>query len=90
MFNGLIGRKALRQIFFLLFIFFNEQNNHHGTDHAVALVGWDDSNNAWLLKNSWDVDWGEQGYMWIAYDSNGVGQYAAWVEAPVGYDWGLL
>jgi hypothetical protein len=26
--------------------------------HAVVLYGWDDSNNCWLGKNSWGVDWG--------------------------------
>jgi len=30
--------------------------------HIVALVGWDDSDNSWICKNSWGTDWGMQGY----------------------------
>ncbi len=52
------------------------------TNHAIVLVGWDDAKGAWLLKNSWGSnDWGEDGYMWIKYNSNNVGRRAAWVRA---------
>ncbi|MFH1807839.1 MAG: C1 family peptidase [Pseudomonadota bacterium] len=30
--------------------------------HIVALVGWDDGDNSWIIKNSWGEDWGMQGY----------------------------
>lgn len=41
--------------------------------HAVALVGFDDEKKAWLIKNSWGVDWGESGYAWISYsDPSGI------------------
>jgi len=50
-------------------------------NHAVVLVGWDDSRQAWLLKNSWSTDWGMDGYMWIKYTSNSVGYAAAWVDS---------
>jgi hypothetical protein len=52
-----------------------------GQIHAVVLVGWDDARGAWLLRNSWNTGWGENGYMWIKYGSNGVGKYATWVLA---------
>lgn len=55
--------------------------NNPTTNHAIVLVGWDDTKNAWLLRNSWDVDWGEDGYMWIDYNTNNVGRRAAWVRA---------
>ncbi len=44
------------------------------TDHAVALVGWDDNNGEgyWILRNSWGQNWGENGYMRIRYDSAAV------------------
>jgi PKD repeat protein len=36
--------------------------------HAVMLVGWDDDEQCWIVKNSWGHDWGENGYFRIAYD----------------------
>jgi C1A family cysteine protease/TolA-binding protein len=56
---------------------FDERSNSQ-INHAVTLVGWDDSKGAWLLRNSWGTNWGEDGYMWIDFDSNSVGAYAAW------------
>ena len=37
------------------------------TNHAIMLVGWDDADGAWILRNSWGSSWGEGGYMRIAY-----------------------
>ncbi len=39
------------------------------TNHAVALVGWNDADGAWILRNSWGPSWGENGYMRIKYTS---------------------
>jgi C1A family cysteine protease len=53
----------------------------HNIDHAVILVGWDDSkgtNGAWLLRNQWGTSWGISGYMWIEYGSYDVGTEAIW------------
>ncbi len=52
--------------------------------HSVLLVGWDDTrgpHGAWKIKNSWGPTWGEQGFMWIACDSNDVAHHAVWVRA---------
>lgn len=58
---------------------FNERNP--GTvNHAVLMLGWDDRKKAWLLMNSWGTEWGEGGYAWVAWGSNSVGLYAAWIE----------
>ncbi|WP_295443585.1 C1 family peptidase [uncultured Thiodictyon sp.] len=60
-----------------------------GVNHEIVLVGWDDSTQSWILRNSWGTNWGEHGYMRIRYDQTGansrVGQGAAWIDvAPVG------
>lgn len=61
---------------------FNENNNGNGTNHAMLLVGWDDSKQAWLVKNSWGTGWGESGYAWIHYGSNNIGRWPFWATAP--------
>lgn len=40
-------------------------------NHVVALVGWDENSGDgyWILRNSWNTDWGEGGYMRIKYTS---------------------
>jgi C1A family cysteine protease len=48
-------------------------------NHGIVLVGWDDSVGAWILRNSWGADWGEDGYMRIAYGKNYVGYAASYV-----------
>ncbi len=35
--------------------------------HAVLLVGYDDVNNCFIVKNSWGTGWGESGFFRIAY-----------------------
>jgi hypothetical protein len=54
--------------------------NPKDCNHAILLVGWDDSKGAWKIKNSWGTQWGEAGYMWITYNSDHIGDEAAWVE----------
>lgn len=50
-------------------------------NHAITIVGWDDSRKAFLIKNSWSERWGENGYMWIEYGCNNIGFGSAWIVA---------
>jgi len=48
-------------------------------DHDVVIVGWDDNysrdnfskkpegDGAWIIRNSWGSDWGEDGYFYMSY-----------------------
>jgi C1A family cysteine protease len=36
--------------------------------HAVMAVGYDDSQQRFIIRNSWDTDWGMQGYFTMPYD----------------------
>lgn len=40
--------------------------------HCVAVVGYDDSQQAWLCKNSWGTSWGQSGFFWIGYGQCGI------------------
>jgi hypothetical protein len=47
--------------------------NNSSLNHAVQLIGWSDAGQYWILRNSWGTQWGESGYMRIAY-VNSAGQ----------------
>lgn len=35
--------------------------------HCVALVGYDDSKQLWIVRNSWGDRWGDEGYCYFPY-----------------------
>lgn len=63
---------------------------NNSVNHAILLVGWNDADQSWILRNSWGTSWGEtaggseRGYMRIKYDPAGanskVGYAANWIQ----------
>lgn len=62
--------------------------------HAVNIVGWDDnfpaehftyqppSDGAWLVKNSWSREFGEDGYYWVSYHDAYLTDVTAYEVVP--------
>jgi len=52
-------------------------------NHIVIIIGWDNKKQAWLIRNSWGKNWGDDGYGWIKYTTNHVGKHAIWGVAKI-------
>ena len=37
--------------------------------HAMLIVGFDNGRQAFRVRNSWGSDWGDDGYLWMSYNS---------------------
>lgn len=64
-------------------------NVYTSVNHAVTVVGWDDnysksnfiktpsSDGAWLVKNSYGTEFGDNGFFWISYEDKALTQASA-------------
>jgi hypothetical protein len=53
----------------------NKPNKDEG-GHYMLIVGYDDAQGCWIVKNSWGTDWGENGYARIAYGQCDIDKYS--------------
>lgn len=63
-----------------------DYDNLYEPDHAVLIVGWDDTacdgDGAWICKNSWGTGWGEDGFFYVKYGVSWIGYYAMQISYP--------
>lgn len=58
------------------------------TNHIEVIVGWDDAEGVWFVRNSWGPSHGKDGYAKIPYGCSRVGEIATYADlnvAGVGY-----
>lgn len=60
-------------------------NGSADSDHAVVIIGWDDNysssnflsppagNGAFIVRNSWGINWGQAGYFYVSYYDSNIG-----------------
>lgn len=70
-------------------------------NHAITIIGWDDhyskenfwdgwrpsADGAWIVKNSWGTNWGNDGYFYISYEDETLGEFYVFdTETSDNYD----
>jgi cathepsin F len=44
--------------------------NAESIDHCVQVVGYDENQGYWMVRNSWNTNWGDNGYIYLQLDAN--------------------
>jgi len=52
---------------------YRNPDNQPSDGHCIVIVGYDDTKNAWLIRNSWGTGWGTDGYGWFGYGQGAHG-----------------
>ena len=53
--------------------------------HAVAVIGYSNPGQYWIVKNSWGCDWGDKGFMRIAFGECGLDTQFPFYDPTVVY-----
>lgn len=74
---------------------------YYTMNHSITIIGWDDhyskenfwdgwrpsSDGAWIVKNSWGTNWGDDGYFYISYEDQTLGEFYSFdAETSTNYD----
>lgn len=51
--------------------------------HAICVVGYSSEKKAWLIKNSWGLGWGKDGYAFVSEDTCGIDSAMWEVEVEI-------
>jgi C1A family cysteine protease len=46
--------------------------------HAISIIGYNDQERYWIIRNSWGPDWGEGGFARISYDDKSGVSISTW------------
>jgi C1A family cysteine protease len=73
--NGVMGTcMAYNSAFIQSNTHYQPNSSDMDPNHAVAIVGWNDhwrtqadETGAWIVKNSWGTNWGDDGFFYISY-----------------------
>ena len=52
-------------------VYHHQQGNYAGS-HCICLIGYDDTNQCWIGKNSWGTSWGASGFFRMGYGECGI------------------
>ena len=47
--------------------------------HLVVIVGWNDTEQSWICKNSWNTTWGDSGYFRIRWGECNIGTWSPFI-----------
>ncbi len=47
--------------------------------HAILIIGWNDAEQSWICKNSFDTNWGEDGYFRIKWGNCRIGYWSPFI-----------